>query len=55
MALGPHSTTYARVFTDREHNRKRLLIDDCLRCHGMHFEGGIRALVTRSIFTARGG
>src|SRR4051812_1677108 len=40
-----HSTTYARVFTDREHNGKRLLIDDCLRCHGMHFEGGVEALV----------
>jgi hypothetical protein len=40
-----HSTTYARVFTDREHNGKRLLIDDCLRCHGMHFEGGIDTLV----------
>ncbi len=42
---GAHSTTYARVFTDREHNRKRLLMDDCLRCHGMHFDGGVEALV----------
>jgi len=42
---GPHSTTYARIFTDREHNRKRLLMDDCLRCHGMHFEGGIQDVV----------
>ncbi len=24
----------------------KLLMDDCLRCHGMHFEGGIRDLVT---------
>ncbi len=23
-----------------------MLMDDCLRCHGMHFEGGIRDLVT---------
>ncbi len=23
-------------------------MDDCLRCHGMHFEGGIRDLVTPS-------
>ena len=43
---GPHSATYTRVFLDKEHNRKRLLMDDCLRCHGMHFEGGIRDLVT---------
>lgn len=42
---GPHSTTYARIFTDKEHNGKRILMDDCLRCHGMHFEGGIQAVV----------
>jgi hypothetical protein len=42
---GAHSTTYARVFTDREQNRKHLLMDDCLRCHGMHFDGPIGALV----------
>ena len=43
---GAHSATYRRLFLDAEHNRKRLLMDDCLRCHGMHFEGGIRELVT---------
>jgi hypothetical protein len=43
---GPHSGTYARLFLDRQHNRDRPLMDDCLRCHGMHFEGGIRELVT---------
>ena len=42
---GPHSITYAQIFLDKEHNGKRLLMDDCLRCHGMHFEGGIRDLV----------
>jgi len=42
---GPHSATYARIFTDKEHNTGRLLMDDCLRCHGMHYEGGIRDLV----------
>ena len=45
---GPHSTTYARLFTDPEHNRKRALMDDCLRCHGMHFEGGIGDVVTQA-------
>ncbi len=42
---GPHSVTYARIFLDKEHNRKRALMDDCLRCHGMHFEGSISDLV----------
>jgi hypothetical protein len=42
---GPHSATYARIFTNKDHNSKRTLMDDCLRCHGMHFEGGIRDLV----------
>lgn len=33
---GGHSATYSRIFTDKEHNQKRLLMDDCMRCHGMH-------------------
>jgi hypothetical protein len=43
---GHHSSTYARIFLDRKHNTSTLLMDDCLRCHGMHFEGGIRDLVS---------
>jgi hypothetical protein len=43
---GPHSSTYARIFLDKKHNNKTALMDDCLRCHGMHFEGGVRDLVT---------
>ena len=43
---GPHSATYSRIFLDKTHNTNRRLMDDCLRCHGMHFEGGIRDLVT---------
>jgi hypothetical protein len=42
---GPHSATYSRIFLDKTHNKNRQLMDDCLRCHGMHFEGGIRDLV----------
>lgn len=42
---GPHSTSYRAIFLDAQHNQKRLLMDDCLRCHGMHFEGGIADLV----------
>ncbi|HUI43891.1 MAG TPA: cytochrome c3 family protein [Terriglobia bacterium] len=45
-AAGSHAATYAEIFLDRNHNRQRRLMDDCLRCHGMHFEGGIRDLVT---------
>jgi hypothetical protein len=43
---GGHSASYSRVFLDDKHNHQRALMDDCLRCHGMHFEGGIRELVT---------
>ncbi len=43
---GPHSVTYREIFLDRTHNAKRLLIDDCLRCHGMFLEGSIGDLVS---------
>ena len=42
---GPHSASYARIFLDQKHNTANMLMDDCLRCHGMQFEGGIRDLV----------
>ena len=42
---GPHSATYSRIFADPMHNGKRHLMEDCLRCHGMHFDGAIRDLV----------
>lgn len=42
---GPHSASYARIFLDKNHNTQNMLMDDCLRCHGMHFEGGINNLV----------
>lgn len=45
-AAGPHGATYAQIFLDQTHNRQRRLMDDCLRCHAMHFDGGIRDLVT---------
>ena len=43
---GPHGITYATIFADPEHNARQRLMDDCLRCHAMHYEGGIRDLVT---------
>jgi len=42
---GPHSATYAEIFTDHIHNSERRLTDDCLRCHGMHFNGAVRDIV----------
>lgn len=42
---GPHSATYSQIFADPAHNQKRRLMDDCLRCHGMHFDGAVRDLV----------
>jgi hypothetical protein len=44
-STGPHSMTYAKAFFDKEHNRKQPLMDDCLRCHGMHFDGGIGEII----------
>ena len=43
---GAHSVSYARIFATPAHNNKRLLMDDCMRCHGMHFPGSIDQLVT---------
>jgi hypothetical protein len=42
---GPHSVTYSSIFLDTKHNAERHLMDDCLRCHGMHYEGDLRSLV----------
>ncbi len=42
---GPHSSTYSQIFTNPAQNSKQRLMDDCLRCHGMHFEGSVRDLV----------
>jgi hypothetical protein len=43
---GGHSATYSKIFLDQKHNTKHMLMDDCLRCHGMYFEGGIGELVS---------
>jgi len=42
---GPHSATYFQIFADPAHNSKRMLMDDCLRCHGSYFNGTIGGLV----------
>ena len=41
-----HSATYRRIFLNTDHNHREVLMDDCLRCHGMHFQGPMRELVT---------
>ena len=43
---GPHASNYQQIFLDKAHNSRRLLMDDCLRCHGMLYEGSIADLVT---------
>ncbi len=43
---GPHGAPYAAIFINPQHNADQQLMDDCLRCHAQHFEGGIRDLVT---------
>ena len=45
-ASGLHHAAYKEVFLDAKHNHRRLLMDDCLRCHGAHYDGSIRDLVT---------
>jgi hypothetical protein len=42
-----HATTYARIFLDASHNRAEPPSNDCLRCHGMFYQGDITTLVTR--------
>ncbi len=45
-ASGLHHAAYKEIFLDAKQNHKHLLMDDCLRCHGTHYDGGIRDLVT---------
>ena len=44
-AAGPHQATYAAIFLSPGHNTNRILSEQCLLCHGMYFERGIRDLV----------
>lgn len=41
-----HSMTYAAVFLNKGHNQTEQINHDCLRCHGMFFEGTVRDIVT---------
>ena len=42
---GGHSANYARIFLDKDQNSSEQLNHDCLRCHGMFYEGDIYSLV----------
>lgn len=42
---GPHSATYSQIFVDPKHNSRRMLMEDCFRCHGAYFNGSMRELV----------
>lgn len=42
---GRHSATYKYIFLDSIHNSKEQLNYDCLRCHGMFYEGTIEDLI----------
>ncbi len=42
---GGHSVTYSDIFLNETHNKTEQLNFDCLRCHGMFFEGKTTDLV----------
>ena len=42
---GGHSATYSDIFLNEKHNAMERPYPDCLRCHGMYFEGSISDLV----------
>jgi len=44
-----HATTYTRIFLDADHNKSEPPTNDCLRCHGMFFEGDIGELVAAPV------
>jgi hypothetical protein len=42
---GGHSATYKDIFLNETHNKTEQLNSDCLRCHGMFYEGTTHDLV----------
>ncbi len=42
---GPHSATYQQILANPVQNTKQHLMNDCFRCHGMHFDGAIGEIV----------
>jgi hypothetical protein len=48
-SAGAHSMTYGRMVKEP----KKPLTDDCLRCHGMHYDGGIEKAKSDAAFAGR--
>jgi hypothetical protein len=42
---GGHSASYKDIFLNQTHNKTEQLNFDCLRCHGMYYEGSTHDLV----------
>jgi hypothetical protein len=42
---GGHGITYAEIFLDQKHNKSEQVAEECLRCHGMFFEGAATDLL----------
>jgi hypothetical protein len=42
---GGHSINYQHVFLNKKHNSTEQINFDCLRCHGMFFEGTVKEVV----------
>jgi hypothetical protein len=45
---GPHASGYKRILLDARHNAKTPVREDCLRCHGMFFDGSVREAQKRA-------
>ncbi len=43
---GGHSASYEAIFLNTKHNSEEQLNPDCMRCHGMYYEGRTEELVT---------
>ena len=45
FTAGGHSVGYGPIFTSTKHNTRMLVMDDCLRCHGMFVDGNVTTVV----------
>lgn len=45
---GGHSTNYSDIFLDEKHNKMEKPHWDCLRCHGMYYDGNIDDLMKKT-------
>jgi hypothetical protein len=45
FTAGGHSVGYGRILHSTKHNTRMLVMDDCLRCHGMFVDGNVTTVV----------